>query len=83
MEDVAGTARIYNAILRYDNSWQRLIGARLVVPNQPTLPERHTADAAAPTFEILKHSRWLKCHLLTETFGYDRDLDEGKEFMCV
>src|SRR3974377_1061709 len=81
VEDVAGPALIYTAILRYDNSWQRLNGARLVVPNQPTLPERPTADPAAPTFEILKHSRWLKSHLLTETFGYDRDLDEGKEVM--
>src|SRR5258707_369852 len=58
-------------------------GAGPDVPEGPSLTQRPPADAAAPALEIVEHRGGLVSHLLAQTFGHYRDVDEGEELVCV
>ena len=83
VEDIAGTTRIENTTRRHGKSWKRSRNTRLVIPDQPSLSESHATNAAAPALKVVEHSCRIEPHLLTKAFGYNRDVDEGKELMRV
>ena len=83
VEDITGATRIENTIRRNGKSWKRSHNTRLVIPDQPSLSESHATNAAAPALNVVEHSCRIEPHLLTKAFGYNRDVDEGKELMRV
>ena len=83
MEDVSGSATVDNASERYGKRWQRSEDAYFIIPEQAFFPERHPAKPAAPALEIIQHRSGLIAHLLAQTFGYDRHVDEAKEFVRI
>jgi hypothetical protein len=83
VEDITGATRIENTIRRHGKSWKRSRNTRLVIPDQPSLSESHATNAAAPALKVVEHSCRIEPHLLTKAFGYNRDVDEGKELMRV
>ena len=84
VEDISCATGIENSIRRHSKSRKRLNNAHLIVPDQSTLAERHAANPAASTLEIIDHHRWgLDPHLLAQTLGYDRYVGESKELMSV
>ena len=83
VENVAGAARVNDAVLRHRQRRRRAGSARLVVPQQAALAERYAADAAAAALEIVEHGGRRHVHLLAKAFGHDRDVDEGQQLVGV
>jgi len=72
-----------DAIRWHRESRERPNDARLVVPDQASLTERHSANAAAAALEIVEHRYWFVVHLLAEAFGDDRHVDESEKVVRV
>src|SRR5271169_4265918 len=83
VEHVAGAAGIENSIRRYGKSREFPNDARVVVPDQASLTERHPTNPAASALEIIKHCCRLMAHLLAEAFGDDRHVDVAKKVIGV
>jgi len=84
VEDISCATGVENSIRRHSKSRKRPDSARLIVPDQSSLAERHAANPAASTLEIIDHHRWgLDPHLLAQTLGYDRYVGETEDFIRV
>src|SRR5262245_66444369 len=57
VKDVAGAARVDHAMRRHRQRRQGAGVSSIVIPEQATRPERHTADATSALLEIVENFR--------------------------
>src|SRR5450755_4005859 len=83
VEDVTRAVGIDDALARDWKRRQAADGTGLVVPQQALFAERDAADAAAAALEVIQHLFRRLVHLLAQSLGDDRNVDEFQEFVGI